>query len=53
MEVISNVNFALSGNNKNQLRESLSDLNEKLTTAINTLDDSALEGNLSKNQEVN
>ena len=46
MDVISNVNFALSTKNKNQLRDVYNYLNQKVITAINTLDGSTLGDNL-------
>ena len=35
---MSNVNFALSSNNKDQLRDFYNHLNQKVTTAINDVD---------------
>ena len=40
------MNFALSGNNKNRLRDFYNYLNQKVITAINTLDGSKLGDNL-------
>ena len=42
MDVMPNVNFALSINNKDQLRDLHNDLNQKVIIAINTLDGSTL-----------
>ena len=54
MDVVSNANFWLSNNNKDQLKELYKDLNEKLINAINTLDASTLAGNLTmiKNHQL-
>ena len=46
MELMPNVNFALSSKNKDQLRDWYDYLNQKVITTINTLDDSTLEDNL-------
>ena len=46
MDVMLNMNFALFGNNKNQLRDFYNYLNQKVITAINTLDGSKLGDNL-------
>ena len=43
-----NVNFALSSNNKDQLRDLDNQLNQKVITAINTLDGSKLGDNPNK-----
>ena len=45
---MSNVNFALSSNSKDQLR----DLNQKLITAVNTLDGSTLGNDLITSHQV-
>ena len=37
-DIMPNVNFALSGNNKDQLRDLYNYLNQKVITPINTLD---------------
>ena len=47
-----NVNFALFGNNKDQLRDYYSYLNEKVITTINTLDGSTLGDNLIMSHQV-
>ena len=46
MDVMLNMNFALFGNNKNQLRDFYNYLNQKVITAISTLDGSKLGDNL-------
>ena len=43
MDLMSNVNFTLSSNNKNKLSEFYVDLNEESITATNILDDYASE----------
>ena len=53
MDVIPNVNFALSGsNNKDQLRDLYNYLNQKVITAINTYDSSTLGDNLITSHQV-
>ena len=52
MDVILNVNFELSGNNKDQLRDLYHYLNQKVITAINTLDGSTLKDNLIRSHQV-
>ena len=52
MDVVLNMNFALSGNNKNQLRDFYNYLNQKVITAINTLDGSKLGHNLITSHEL-
>ena len=47
-----NVNFALSSNNKDQLRDLYNYLNQKVITAINTLDGSTLGDNLITSHQV-
>ena len=46
MDVMLNMNFALFGNNKNQLRDFYNYLNQKVIAAINTLGGSKLGDNL-------
>ena len=46
MDVMPNVNFAFSGKNKDQLRDLYDYLNQKVITAINTIDGSTLVDNL-------
>ena len=46
-----NLNFALSSNNKDQLTDSNNYSNQKLITAINTLDGSSLVDNLITSQQ--
>ena len=46
MDLMPNVNVALSSKNKDQLRDWYDYLNQKVITTINTLDDSTLEDNL-------
>ena len=46
MDVVPNVSFALSSNNKDQLRGLCNYLNQKVITAINILDGSTLGNNL-------
>ena len=52
MDVILNVNFELSGNNKDQLRDLYHYLNQKVIAAINTLDGSMLKDNLIRSHQV-
>ena len=52
MDVMLNMNFALFGNNKNQLRDFYNYLNQKVITAINTLDGSKLGDNLITSHEL-
>ena len=52
MDVVLNMNFALSGNNKNHLRDFYNYLNQKVITAINTLDGSKLGHNLITSHEL-
>ena len=47
-----NVNFALSRKNKDQLRDLNNYLNQKVITAINTLDGSTLGDNLITSHQV-
>ena len=49
---MSNVNFALSSNKKDQLRNLCNYLNQKVTTAINNLDVSRLGDNLITRHQV-
>ena len=49
---MSNVNFMLSINNKDQLRDLNNYLNQKMITAINNLDGSTLEDNLIISQQA-
>ena len=46
MDVMPNVNFTLSCNSKDQLRDLYNYLNQNVITCINTLDGSTLENNL-------
>ena len=50
--VMPNVNFTLSSNNKDQLRDLYNYLNQKVITAINTLDSSTLGNNLITSHQV-
>ena len=52
MNVMPNANFALFGNNKDQLRDYYNYLNEKVITTINTLDGSTLGDNLIMSHQV-
>ena len=52
MDVIPNVNFALSSNNKDQLRDLYNYLNRRVITVFNTLDGSTLGGNLIMSHQV-
>ena len=52
MDVILNVNFELSGNNKDQLRDLYHYLNQKVIAAINTLDGSMLKDSLIRSHQV-
>ena len=52
MGVVPNVNFALSSNNKDKLRGLCNYLNQKVITAINTLDGSTLGNNLVTSYQV-
>ena len=52
MVVMPNVNFALSTNNKDQLRDLYNYLNQKVISAINTLDGSTLGANLIPSHQV-
>ena len=52
MDVMSNVNFALSSNKKDQLRDLYNQLNQKLTTVINNVDGSALRDNITTSHQV-
>ena len=52
MDVMSNVNFALSSKNQDQLRDLHNYLNQKVITAINTLDGSTLGDNLIISHQV-
>ena len=49
---MSNVNYALPSNNKDQLRDLYNYLNQKLRNAINTLDGSTLGDNLIASHQV-
>ena len=49
---MSNVNFALSSNNKDQLRDLYNQLNQKVTTVINNVDGSALGDNITTSHQV-
>ena len=49
---MSNVNFALSSKNQDQLRDLRNYLNQKVITAINTLDGSTLGDNLIISHQV-
>ena len=49
---MSNVNFALSSKNQDQLRDLHNYLNQKVITAINTLDGSTLGDNLIISHQV-
>ena len=53
MDVLPNVKFALSSNNKDQLRHLYNYLNQKVITAINTFDGSTLVDNLITRHQVN
>ena len=52
MDVMSNENFALSGNNKDQFRDLHNYLNQKVTTAINNVDDYTLGDNITTSHQV-
>ena len=52
MEVMPNVNFALSNNNKDRLRDLCNYLNQKVIAAINTLDGSTLGDNIITSHQV-
>ena len=52
MEVMPNVNFALSSNKKDQLRDLYNYLNQKVISPINTLDGSTLGANLITSHQV-
>ena len=52
MDVMSNVNFALSSNSKDQLRDLYNHLNQKVTTVINNVDGSALGDNIITSHQV-
>ena len=52
MDVMPNVNFALSTNNKDHLRDLYNYLNQKAITAINNLDGSTLGDNLITSHQV-
>ena len=52
MDVMPNVNFALSTNNKDPLRDLYNYLNQKAITAINNLDGSTLGDNLITSHQV-
>ena len=52
MDVMSNVNFALSSKNQDQLRDLHNYLNQKVISAINTLDGSTLGDNLIISHQV-
>ena len=52
MDVMSNVNFALSSSNKDQIRDLYNYLNQKMMTAINTLDISTLGNNLISSHQL-
>ena len=52
MDVIPNVNFALSSNNKDQLRDLYNYLNRRVVAVFNTLDGSTLGGNLIMSHQV-
>ena len=49
---MSNENFALSSNNKDQFRDLHNHLNQKVTTTINNVDDYTLEDNISTSHQV-
>ena len=53
MDIMSNVNFSISSNNKDQLRDLYNYLNQKLITAINNLDGSTLGDSLIMSHQVN
>ena len=52
MEVMPNVNYALPGKNKDQPRDFYNYLNQKVITAISTLDGSTLGDNLNTSLQV-
>ena len=52
MDVMPNVNFALSSNNKDQLKDLYNYLNQKVITTINTLDSSTVGDNLIKSHQA-
>ena len=52
MDVMPNVNFALSSSNKDQIRDLYNYLNQKMITAINTLDSSTLGNNLISSHQL-
>ena len=52
MDVVLNMNFALSGNTKNHLRDFYNYLNQEVITTINTLDGSKLGHNLITSHEL-
>ena len=49
---MSNVNFALSSNNKDQLRDLYNHLNQKVATVINNVDGSTLGDNVTTSHQV-
>ena len=49
---MSNMNFALSSNNKDQLRDLYNHLNQRVTTAINNIDGSTLGDNITRSHQV-
>ena len=52
IDVMPNVNFALSSNNKDQLRDLYNYLTQKVMTVINTLDGSTFKDNLITSHQV-
>ena len=52
MDVMPNVNFALSSKNEDQLRDLYNYLDQKVITAINTVDGSTLRDNLIMSHQV-
>ena len=52
MDVMPNVNFALSNKNEDQLRDLYNYLDQNVITAINTVDGSTLEDNLITSHQV-
>ena len=52
MDVMSNINFALSSNNKDQLRDLYNHLNQKVATPINNVDGSTLGDNITTSHQL-
>ena len=52
MDILSNVNFALSSNNKDQIRDLYNYLNQKVITTRNHLDRTTLADNLIASHQI-